>query len=220
MNQDLKQHVKDGLGTQYVFNPNVEPDHVIEQYRGLAGDYDEKMDLWEFLAPIQSRDILLQFVPKNAKILEAGCGTGLSGKLQYEAGYKNMHGLDISKEMLAIAKAKGVYQSLKQGNLLEPLPYSDASFDAVECVAVLTHILDANYVLRQFHRVIKPGGLIIFSQRKDLYESRDMASLLETLVSEGLLEKVHQTDWMPYITNHEEFVRNNIRVGYFVFRVA
>jgi ubiquinone/menaquinone biosynthesis C-methylase UbiE len=213
-----KPYVKDSVGTQYIFNPNVKPDLVMQQYREQAVNYDERMDQWQFLTPQQSRDILLEFVPKDAKILEAGCGTGLSGKLQYEAGFKNLHGIDISPEMLAMAEAKGIYQTLQQGNLLEPLPYPDESFDAVECLAVLTHIEDADYVLRQFHRVVKSGGWVIFSQRKDLFDKRQMDKLLKKLEQEGLFHKVHQSDWIPFVANHEDYVSNDITIGYFVYR--
>lgn len=210
--------VKDSLGTQYAFNPIIDPAGVVAQYRQLAADYEEKMELWQFLAPAQSTKILLQFVPKNAQILEAGCGTGHSGKLHHDAGFQNLHGFDISPEMLALASAKKIYQTLKQGNLLDPLPYGDSCFDAIECVAVFTHISDASPVLREFHRSLKPGGLVIFSQRKDLFEARQMGSLLANLEQERLLEKVHQSDWMPYVTNQEDFVRSGITVGYFVYR--
>lgn len=48
----------------------------------------------------------------NKKILDAGAGTGLTGEHLRDAGYKNVDALDISQEMLAIARGKGVYQNL------------------------------------------------------------------------------------------------------------
>lgn len=216
--QPLTVSLKDSIGAKYVFNPNIDPGLVIEQYRGLASEYDEKMGLWQFLTPAQSTEVLLQFIPKNAKILDAGCGTGLSGRSQYNAGFQNLHGFDISPEMLAIADAKGIYQTLERGNLLDPLPYPTSSFDAVLCVAVLTHISDSNTALREFHRIVKSGGWIIFSQRKDLFEARQMGALLEVLEQEGMLEKVHQSEWLPYVTNQEDYVRSGITVAYFVYR--
>lgn len=211
--------VKDSVGTQYIFDPTIKADSVIEQYRKLAAEYDKKMHLWQFLTPKQGTEILLAFVPKTAKILDAGCGTGLTGQAQHQAGFHNLHGFDISAEMLAIASAKNIYHELKQGNLAEPLPYETASFDAVVCLAVFTHIVDANAVLREFHRIVKPGGTIIFSQRKDLFETREMRTLLDGLELEGFLKKVHQSDWLPYVNNHEDYLQNNITVAYFVYQI-
>jgi predicted TPR repeat methyltransferase len=211
--------VNDSIGTQYIFDPTINAASVIEQYRQQAAEYDEKMHLWQFLTPIQSTEILRAFFPMTAKILDAGCGTGLTGQAQYQAGFHNLHGFDISPEMLAIASAKNIYQSLKQGNLVEHLPYETATFDAVECLAVFTHIVDLSSVLREFHRIVKPGGYIIFSQRKDLFETRKISTFLDGLEREGSLEKVHQSDWLPYVNNHEDYLRNNITVAYFVYQV-
>lgn len=176
------------------------------------------MKEWQFLTPEQSREILLRFVPKNSKILEAGCGTGLSGKAQHIAGYHNLYGCDISSEMLAEAKAKDIYQTLHQCNLFEPLPYEDSYFDVIECLAVLTHILDPAPIFLEFHRIVKTEGLIIFSHRNDLFENRNMIILLENLEQAGLFKKVYQSDWLPYVTNHDDYIKFNIRVGYFVYR--
>jgi hypothetical protein len=65
---------------------------------------------------------------------------------------------------------------------------------------------------------VKPGGRIVFSQRKDLFESRGMEKLLEQLESAGIVKKVHQSGWLPYVTNQEDYVKCGITVGYFVYR--
>ncbi len=210
--------VTDAIGAKYIENPNTNPEAVVSQYREQAAGYDAMMKKWQFLTPEQGVQILTRFVSKDAKILEAGCGTGLSGAAQYEAGFGNLNGIDISPEMLAVARTKGAYKSLVEGNLLDPLPYPDNSFDAVECLAVFTHIVEVEPVLCEFHRIVKAGGLIIFSQRKDLYKKRNMSLLLDRLEGDGLFKKVHQSDWLPYVTNHADYIAHNITVGYFVFQ--
>ena len=211
--------IKDEIGYRYVFSPNVDPEKIVQQYRGQAAGYDANMRRWEFLTPRQSTGVLRAHISPLASILEAGCGTGLSGEAHSAAGYKNLHGIDISPEMLEVAKTKGIYQSLKRGNLLERLPYDTGSFDASVCVAVLTHITDAEPLLRELCRIVKPGGEILFSQRKDLFETRNMEALLAKLETEGKMEKVSQSEWLPYVTNQEDYVKCGITVGYFVYRV-
>jgi ubiquinone/menaquinone biosynthesis C-methylase UbiE len=46
-----------------------------------------------------------------------------------------------------------------------PLPFADASFDAVVCIDAINHRPDRLGVLRDWHRVLKPGGRIMFTGR-------------------------------------------------------
>lgn len=218
LNESKKEPVRDVIGNSYVFNPNIAPQAVIAQYRDQALGYDERMRQWQFLTPRQSTEILERFIPKDTQILEAGCGTGLSGEAHHAAGYKNLHGFDISQEMLDIARSKGIYRSLSQGDLLSPLPFSDGQFGAVECVAVLTHIEDASETFAEFCRIVKPGGHIIFSQRKDLWDSRGMSRIIGRLEDQEIAECIHDSGWLPYVLNQEDYVKAGIQVGYFVLK--
>lgn len=67
---------------------------------------------------------------KQATILDAGCGTGLSGKALHELGYSQIHGRDLSPEMLEKARKTNVYQSLAEIDLTQPIKEA-TSFDAI-----------------------------------------------------------------------------------------
>ena len=47
-----------------------------------------------------------------------------------------------------------------------------------------------------------------------------MGVLLAKLESERKIEKISQSDWLPYVTNQEDYVKCGITVGYFVYRVT
>ena len=49
---------------------------------------------------------------KKAKILDAGCGTGLVAEELNKLNYNNLIGLDNSKEMLRLAKTKKIFKRL------------------------------------------------------------------------------------------------------------
>ena len=53
-------------------------------------------------------------MPKDSKIMDFGCGTGLFGEVMVEKGFMNVDGLDGSAEMLNRAKDKGVYKHLAE----------------------------------------------------------------------------------------------------------
>ena len=74
----------------------------------------------------------------DAKVLDAGAGTGLVGERLCEAGYRDLVGIDLSPGMLAVARGKDVYRELRQTNLGESLAFPDDAFDAVISVGVFT----------------------------------------------------------------------------------
>lgn len=45
----------------------------------------------------------------------------------------------------------------------DPLPYPDASFDLVSCTEVIEHLRDFRGALREMHRVLRPGGVLVLS---------------------------------------------------------
>lgn len=100
----------------------------------------------------------------SVKVLEIGSGTGVFTSFFCKAGF-NVHGIDISSDLLKKAKDKD--PSLARASLCtadaEKLPYKDKSFDAVVGVCVLHH-LDIIPVLTEIKRVLKEGGLIVFSE--------------------------------------------------------
>lgn len=49
---------------------------------------------------------------EDLKIIDFACGTGLIGKYLNAHGFKNIHGIDISRNMLDIAHKKGCYTAL------------------------------------------------------------------------------------------------------------
>ena len=56
--------------------------------------------------------VISKLINDKEKILDVGCGTGLSGFSLRKFGFKNIDGLDLSKEMLKIASDKKIYKML------------------------------------------------------------------------------------------------------------
>ena len=80
-----------------------------------------------------------RYVPKGkGPLLDAGCGTGLSGPYLRALGYDAIEGLDFSEEMLAIARRRNAYSELKQAVLGETLPWPDGHFAAFLSTGVFT----------------------------------------------------------------------------------
>ena len=128
----------------------------------------------------------------DGEVLDAGCGTGLSGVALAREGAKVIDGMDISPGMLKLAKKTGVYRDLTLVDLMKEIPEkADASYDVVTCVGTFTqgHVGPVP-ALREFVRVAKSGGVVIATVRSDLWASDGYEEEVERLKQEGLVEAV------------------------------
>ena len=119
--------------------------------------------------------LLLEWVKKDLKkgsvVLDAGCGSGsLLFKLA-EMGYR-VCGLELSEEYIKSIDQKvrsmGIDNVLdvRRGSI-ENIPYRSNLFDLIVSGEVLEHVADDMRAIREFFRVLKPGGLCIVSVPAD-----------------------------------------------------
>lgn len=92
-------------------------------------------------------------------ILDAGCGTGAA--LRYLEPFGAVTGCDFEPLALDFCRQRGLTR-LYQGDVLR-LPFGDGRFDLITSFDVLYHqnVGDYRQALREFHRVLKPGGRVL-----------------------------------------------------------
>lgn len=101
-------------------------------------------------------DLALRYA-RRARVLEAGCGTGLILKeLHAHADYAV--GLDLSGGMLRHAARRGL--RVVQGSITD-LPFADHSFDVACSFKVLAHVERITEAVREMSRVTRPGGHLL-----------------------------------------------------------
>ncbi|HOL93747.1 MAG TPA: class I SAM-dependent methyltransferase [bacterium] len=123
------------------------------RYRDDLKTHDEA-----FLEPFLI--LVERHVPKPARILDLGCGTGLSARLLEQRGYMAF-GLDLSPLFLSVEKQKDPDVKLLAGDALR-LPFGDGIFDAVAAFEFIEHVPDVPSLLEECLRVLKPGGFLVF----------------------------------------------------------
>ena len=142
-----------------------------ERYDKWAATYEEELDRdFGWNGPIRAVESAVKYVAKDARILDAGAGTGLVGELLAERGYTDIVAIDLSPGMLAEARKKNVYSELHQMTMGETLDFPTDAFDATITVGVLTVGHAPPHSLNELVRVTRPGGRIIYTLRPDLYE--------------------------------------------------
>mgnify|MGYP000300689010 CR=1 FL=1 len=94
--------------------------------------------------------------------LDLGCGTGEMLKMILQADHhKKRYGIDLSEKMLAVARSKLPDQVKLLLGDSESLPFPDSSFDVVYCNDSFHHYPAPQNVLKEVHRVLKPGGTFL-----------------------------------------------------------
>lgn len=174
---------------------------LAERYDQWSSEYD--VDLAEefgWVGPERASEAFSRHVSRDARVLDAGAGTGLVGECLSLLDYRNLVGIDLSEGMLREASAKGVYRELRPMVLGEPLDFSTDAFDAVISVGVFTlgHAPAAS--LRELVRITRPGGHIVFALRPDVYENagfREMQDELESARQWRLVEKGDPFQTLP-----------------------
>lgn len=199
--------------------PSTDTSEVMRQYDEFAPTYDDTLlSKWGYEAPAASAALLARHVSLASTVLDAGCGTGLTGHELHCAGFASVHGADISTPSLRLAASKGVYRSLVRADLLRPLPFSSDTFDAAVCVGVLSYI-SGDELLRELCRVTRRDGAIVLSHRTDLIVARSFAEVLRRLAADRLWSLVFESVRLPYLPRHPDFGAK-IQVQYFVLKVC
>lgn len=110
--------------TQWLFSSRNK-EELSERYDQWAKDYDAELERdFEWRGPQCTAGFFIKHVLKEARILDAGAGTGLMGEALVKLGYDNLVAMDLSQAMLEEACKKNIYREFHQMRLLSPhVPY-------------------------------------------------------------------------------------------------
>ncbi len=177
-----------------------DPEAVADRYDDWAQSYDVDLIAWDYRAPTVVVDAVLTRTPDVAEVLDVGCGTGLVGRTFRHHGFTGrLTGLDLSQASLDLAAESGAYAELTQADLQQRLPLDDDAADATVCVGVMTYLPEVEPFWRELARVTRPGGLVVVTQRDDLWETRDCQAIVDRLAADGLWTPVDVTGPAPYL---------------------
>lgn len=183
-------------------------DELMGLYENWAADYDRDVnETWGYSGPDRTLYWLQQYVEANgARILDAGCGTGLVAVALAQGGFAHIDGIDYSQAMLAEAAKKGVYQTLSQMNMNEALPIATGTYDGVTCVGTFTSAHVIPEALNELVRVTRDGGTVCCTVREEYWQETQFADVLKCIVSSGRAQ-VKQLCDEPYVHSEESICK-------------
>lgn len=174
-----------------------------DEYRKLA-EVEDRM--WYFLAlHAHIERALIRGGEKKSVVLDAGCGTGgLIRRLAPRNPAVRWTGVDVEPMACALARERAAEAEIRQA-AVTALPFADEAFDAVVSADVLYHVDDDGAALREFFRVLRPGGSVIINvpAYRWLWSYHDEATHARRRYGRReLLEKVRQAGFTGAAATH------------------
>jgi ubiquinone/menaquinone biosynthesis C-methylase UbiE len=139
-------------------------DKIAEEYLADRQAFDHVKELEEFAS----------LLPKNAKVLDVGCGAGIPvAKFLVKSGFEVV-GIDFSEKMLRLAR-KNMPQTTFIRKDMTRLDFADNSFDGLTAFYSIIHVPREKHSLlfKSFNRILKPNGIMIVCMGPDEWEATE-----------------------------------------------
>ena len=134
-----------------------------EFWDGASKNYDKNEERFEYIHG-RSRENTRKFLKGSDTVLDYGCGTGTAA-CQFSSHVKEIHAIDISSQMIEIAKEKAAVAnvenvSFEQSDIFDSR-YSNESYDVILAFNMLHTVPSPQDVMLRINELLKPDGLFI-----------------------------------------------------------
>lgn len=140
----------------------IDAGRAARNFSAAAASYDRAATLQQRTRETLLADLFAR-VENPQRLLDLGCGTGLVGQALPDQGFE-LVGVDLAAGMLDRARQRQRYQRLEQADLVGMMAGEpEGSYDIVTSADVFIYVGKIDDGVRQVRRVLKPGGLFLFS---------------------------------------------------------
>ena len=158
--------------------PKSQPASIIKgMFDGYADHFDRHLVLLlQYKLPKDVADLILRWHPdRKGDVLDLGCGTGLLGA--YLGAIEGvMVGVDLSLPMIEQAKRHQVYDKFHNVNALDALQATpDSQYHVIAALDLLIYVGSLDTVIPNAHRILLPGGRLVFSCETPAGDEADYA---------------------------------------------
>jgi SAM-dependent methyltransferase len=144
---------------------------VTDDRQRTVDDYDQMADIYADDAEVEpmkttyDRPTILAMAGdvRGKRVLDVGCASGVLTRLFVERG-ASVVGIDVNPRLIERARERlGDRAEFRVTDIAQPLPFEDASFDVVAASLVLHYLARWGPPLREFARILRPGGRFVMS---------------------------------------------------------
>jgi SAM-dependent methyltransferase len=189
-------------------------------YDGFAAEFADRAAVGTYNA-LYDRPAVLEVLGdvSGRRVLDLGCGPGLYAEQLTERG-ATVYGLDESPEMVRLASERvPQLAEFRVHDLNQPIDWlTDGSCDLAVMALVIHHLEDRGLVLREAHRLLRPGGRLVVSTHHPTSDWHRLGGSYFEIerISEIWQDKLSVTYWrQPLQVTCDEFVE----AGFLIERV-
>lgn len=178
-----------------------DPSNTVNKYSDGAHRYEQEIEALGYSTPKHIARMTLELLGANnistARILDAGCGTGLVADHLLNLGFKGtLDGFDGGAKMVEIAAKKNIYSRVETMFLVrgkESVDFESSKYDACVASGVFTmgHVYPT--ALKELIRCLKPGGIMLFTSRKNpqgMEYFNSVVDMVNSIEAEGTWKKI------------------------------
>jgi len=187
----------------------LDENSIIKSYKRVSGFYD--VTFGQVFRPGQKAIIKKMNCSSKDNVLEIGIGTGSS--LQYYPDKTKVVGIDLSPDMLDLAKKRIIKDSVQNKHILlmngEELTFADNTFDKVVGMYVVSVTQDPKKLIEEMKRVCKSDGDIYIVN----HFSNETDNRLVKMFEKSLMPISKLLGWKPYFpfTEFNEYADLNVQ---------
>jgi len=162
----LNQGILDSAVKETV--PSMPPEQMQLNWTGLSGDacLTQALNFVEVIYDVSNK--YGNRINSSTTILDFGCGWGrIIRFFMADVQHENLFGIDCYAEALAAARLNNKWCQFTVSNIMPPTVFEENSFDIIYLYSVFSHLSEKAHKLwlNEFHRLLKPKGLLIATTR-------------------------------------------------------
>jgi predicted TPR repeat methyltransferase len=172
------------------------PDDNIAYYRGFAPTYDK--DFVEQMGYCYPGAVAAAYLSQadtgvDVPIADIGCGTGIVAS-ELKLPHEIIDGMDISPEMLSIARPKNLYRNLFEVDLTGDLQNISNDYGAVLSAGTFTFGHLGPEPLRNLLQIARHGALFVIGVNRAHFEKQGFSRILDQMTGAGEIGAVDITE--------------------------
>ncbi|MBO6281431.1 MAG: tetratricopeptide repeat protein [Alphaproteobacteria bacterium] len=210
----IVEHMGNAI-TNTVAIQNSDAEFIKETFNSFAQDFEKTLADLDYQAPALIEAALKKSVKPSLftkyHILDLGCGTGLCGeRLKKYASFRGLIGVDLSENMLDIARQKKIYTDLICDDICHYLENNQIFFNLIVASDVLTYFGDLTKLFVRVSRNLTPNGLFVFTFTENDINKNDffLAPSSRFIHTPTYIERVMKSSGLRPISFEPQILRN------------